>query len=131
MKAKKDDITHKLKIARGQIDGILQMIEEDRYCVDISTQLQSVQALLKSVNQQILQAHIRNCVREALQTDAENPKLEEALKLLEKMVIPGAERDSCLSAPNFVSDWIVNPAIRSVQKSPNFIYFRWLDVANE
>ena len=80
MKAKKDDITHKLKIARGQIDGILQMIEED-----ISTQLQSVQALLKSVNQQILQAHIRNCVREALQTDAENPKLEEALKLLEKM----------------------------------------------
>ena len=59
MKAKKDDITHKLKIARGQIDGILQMIEEDRYCVDISTQLQSVQALLKSVNQQILQAHIR------------------------------------------------------------------------
>ena len=80
MKAKKDDITHKLKIARGQIDGILQMIEEDRYCVDISTQLQSVQALLKSVNQQILQAHIRNCVREALQTDAENPKLEEALK---------------------------------------------------
>lgn len=54
MKAKKDDITHKLKIARGQIDGILQMIEEDRYCVDISTQLQSVQALLKSVNQQIL-----------------------------------------------------------------------------
>lgn len=67
MKAKKDDITHKLKIARGQIDGILQMIEEDRYCVDISTQLQSVQALLKSVNQQILQAHIRNCVREALQ----------------------------------------------------------------
>ena len=47
MKAKKDDITHKLKIARGQIDGILQMIEEDRYCVDISTQLQSVQALLE------------------------------------------------------------------------------------
>ena len=58
MKAKKDDITHKLKIARGQIDGILQMIEEDRYCVDISTQLQSVQALLKSVNQQILQAPV-------------------------------------------------------------------------
>lgn len=41
MKAKKSDIVHKLKIARGQIDGILQMVEEDRYCVDISTQLQS------------------------------------------------------------------------------------------
>ena len=85
MKAKKGEVIHKLKIARGQIDGILQMIEEDRYCVDISNQLQATQALLKSANQQILQAHIRNCVREALQTDVENPKLEEALKVLEKM----------------------------------------------
>ena len=85
MKAKKSDIVHKLKIARGQIDGILQMVEEDRYCVDISTQLQSTQALLKSANQQFMQAHIRSCVREALQTDVENPKLEEALRLLEKM----------------------------------------------
>ena len=103
MKAKKDDITHKLKIARGQIDGILQMIEEDRYCVDISTQLQSVQALLKSVNQQILQAHIRNCVREALQTDAENPKLEEALKLLEKMAREYQERKGILAFPLLIS----------------------------
>lgn len=46
------------------------MIEEDRYCMDISNQLQATQALLKSVNQDILQAHIRNCVREALQTNA-------------------------------------------------------------
>ena len=60
MKAKKGEVIHKLKIARGQIDGILQMIEEDRYCVDISNQLQATQALLKSANQQILQAHIRN-----------------------------------------------------------------------
>ncbi len=54
MKAKKGEVIHKLKIARGQIDGILQMIEEDRYCVDISNQLQATQALLKSANQQIL-----------------------------------------------------------------------------
>lgn len=83
---KKGDIVHKLKIARGQLDGILQMVEENRYCVDISNQLLATQALLKSANQQILQAHIRSCVRDALQTDAVNPKLEEALKLLEKMI---------------------------------------------
>lgn len=80
MKAKKGDIVHKLKIARGQLDGILQMVEENRYCVDISNQLLATQALLKSANQQI------SCVRDALQTDAVNPKLEEALKLLEKMI---------------------------------------------
>ena len=86
MKARKGDISHKLKIARGQLDGILQMVNEDRYCVDISNQILATQALLRSANQQILQAHIRTCVREALQTDADNPKLEEALQLLEKMV---------------------------------------------
>lgn len=85
MKADKKSIEHKLKIARGQLDGILKMVEEDRYCVDISNQLMATQSLLKSANQQILQAHIRNCVREALETDQPNPKLEEALQLLEKM----------------------------------------------
>ena len=86
MKARKGDISHKLKIARGQLDGILQMVNEDRYCVDISNQILATQALLRSANQEILQAHIRTCVREALQTDADNPKLEEALKFLEKMM---------------------------------------------
>ncbi len=62
------------------------MVNEDRYCVDISNQILATQALLRSANQEILQAHIRTCVREALQTDADNPKLEEALKLLEKMM---------------------------------------------
>lgn len=85
MKADKKSITHKLKIARGQLDGILKMVEEDRYCVDISNQLMATQSLLQSANQQILQAHIRSCVREALETDKPNPKLEEALELLEKM----------------------------------------------
>lgn len=85
MRADKDKIAHSLKIARGQLDGVLRMIEEDRYCVDISNQLLATQALLKRVNQEILRAHIRGCVRDALQTDEPNPKLEEALQLLEKL----------------------------------------------
>ena len=85
MRADHDRVVHSLKIARGQRDGIRRMVEEDRYCVDISNQLLATQALLKRVNQEILQAHIRGCVREALQTDEPDPKLEEALQLLEKM----------------------------------------------
>lgn len=54
MKADHGSVERKLKIARGQIDGILQMIENDRYCVDISNQLLATQALLKSANQQIV-----------------------------------------------------------------------------
>ena len=86
MKADKASVTRSIKIARGQLDGILRMIEEDRYCVDISNQLLATQALLKRVNQEILRAHICGCVREGLQTDEPNPKLEEALQLLEKLV---------------------------------------------
>lgn len=86
MKADKDKITRQLKIARGQLDGVLRMVEEDRYCVDISNQLLATQAILKRINQEILRAHIRGCVREGLHTDTPNPKLEEALALLEKMI---------------------------------------------
>ena len=78
-------VRRKLKIARGQLDGILQMIDDDRYCVDISNQLLATQSLLKSANQQIMRAHIEGCVREALQTDHIDPKLEEAFQLLERM----------------------------------------------
>ena len=86
MKADNEKGTRSPKIARGQLDGVLRMIEEDRYCVDISNQLLATQALLKRVNQEILRVHIRGCVRDALQTDEPNPKLEEALQLLEKLV---------------------------------------------
>ena len=86
MKADKASVTRKIKIARGQLDGVLRMMEEDRYCVDISNQLLATQALLKKVNEEILHAHIRSCVREGLRTDEKNPKLEEALLLLEKMI---------------------------------------------
>ena len=93
MKADKAHITHSIKIARGQLDGILRMIEEDRYCVGISNQLLATQALLKRVNQEILRAHIRGCVRDGLHTDEPNPKLEEALQLLEKLVTQQKKAD--------------------------------------
>ena len=80
MRADRDSVRRKLKIARGQLDGILQMIDDDRYCVDISNQLLATQSLLKSANQQIMRAHI-----EGLQTDHIDPKLEEAFQLLERM----------------------------------------------
>ena len=61
MRADRDSVRRKLKIARGQLDGILQMIDDDRYCVDISNQLLATQSLLKSANQQIMRAHIEGC----------------------------------------------------------------------
>ena len=45
-------------------------------------------------------------------------------------MIPGAEMAAAFSAPDFVSNWIVNPAFWSVQAPCNYIYFLWLDMAN-
>ena len=53
--------------------------------VDISNQILATQSLLKSANREIMRAHIEGCVREALQTDHVDPKLEEAFQLLERM----------------------------------------------
>ena len=86
MKADRAHVAHAIKIARGQLDGVLRMIEEDRYCVDISNQILATQAILKNANREILHAHIRSCVAEGLHTDEPNPKLEEALALLEKLI---------------------------------------------
>ena len=85
MRADHKSVLRKLKIARGQIEGLIQMVDEDRYCVEISNQLMATQALLKSINQEVVRAHIEGCVREAAQTDGVNQKLKEALDLLKRM----------------------------------------------
>ena len=86
MKADKEKVSRAIKIAKGQLDGLLKMIDEDRYCVDISNQILATIAILKKANQEILHAHIRSCVREGLHTEEPNEKLEEVLSLLDKLV---------------------------------------------
>lgn len=85
MRADHASVMRKLKIARGQLDGLIRMVEEDRYCVEISNQLLATQSLLKSINQEVVKAHIEGCVRDALQTDRLDQKVEEALALLNRM----------------------------------------------
>lgn len=65
----KQDILVRLRRIAGQINGIQQMIEEDRYCVEVLNQLSSVIAATQKVASIILQDHIRGCVRDALTRD--------------------------------------------------------------
>ncbi len=73
-----------LKTARGQIDGIIRMVEEGRYCIDISTQLLACQSLLGTINKDVLKAHLNNCVLSA-QEDKEQ-KLQEIASILDKLL---------------------------------------------
>jgi DNA-binding FrmR family transcriptional regulator len=83
---KHDDVLDLLKTAQGQIGGIINMIETDRYCIDISKQLLSVIALLKKVNQRILKKHMETCVREAVEADGIDQKIEELEEILNYLV---------------------------------------------
>lgn len=58
----KKNITKRLNIVEGQIRGIKQMIEDNRYCDDVLTQLSAVNKALESIENTILESHIKNCV---------------------------------------------------------------------
>lgn len=74
-----------LKTAKGQIDGIIRMIDDDRYCIDVVNQVMATQAILKKVNQHIIKGHMEHCVREAAQSGDIDKKLDEISVLLERM----------------------------------------------
>ena len=85
MKADHTQVTRLLKTARGQIDGILKMIEEDRYCLDVSHQLMATQSILKKANRMVLKAHMDCCVREAVESGSPEEKLNELAVLLDQL----------------------------------------------
>ncbi len=85
MKADPAQVNRLLKTARGQLDGLLKMVEDDRYCLDIYNQILASMAILDKVSRVVMQAHLEGCVREAFETGKEAEKIEEILKLLQKL----------------------------------------------
>ena len=75
-----------LKTARGQIDGILKMVEEDRYCIDISTQVMAAEAMLNRANKEILTAHLKHCVNTAQTQEEREEKIDELVDMLGKIL---------------------------------------------
>jgi DNA-binding FrmR family transcriptional regulator len=78
-------VTQLLKTARGQLDGILTMVEEDRYCMDISNQIMAARSVLNKANRLVLKAHMNCCVREAVERGDAEEKLSELSALLDKL----------------------------------------------
>ena len=75
-----------LKTSKGQIEGIIKMIEEGRYCVDISNQIIAAQSLLKKANMLILKQHLNHCVKNAFMSDNGEEKMNEVMGILEKLI---------------------------------------------
>ncbi len=75
----------RLNRIEGQVRGLAKMIDEDRYCIDVVTQISAVQAALRRVEEEILRDHIAHCVEHAIQSgdpDAQREKIAELIAVL-------------------------------------------------
>ena len=75
-----------LKIAKGQIEAVIKMIEDGRYCIDISNQILAVSSLVKKSNMLILKQHMNSCVLEAVNNGNSDEKIDEITKILSKIL---------------------------------------------
>jgi DNA-binding FrmR family transcriptional regulator len=85
MRADKKKVTRLLKTARGQLDGLLKMVEEDRYCIDISNQLLATQAILRNVNREVLHGHLEGCLGDLFNQGEGREKIEEMMAIIDKL----------------------------------------------
>ncbi|RMF11758.1 MAG: transcriptional regulator [Alphaproteobacteria bacterium] len=84
---RRDDKLKRLRRIEGQVRGLQRMIEEDRYCIDILTQMAAVRAALQKVEAMVLEDHAATCVSETLkQGDPEDQrrKMAELIELLRR-----------------------------------------------
>jgi CsoR family transcriptional regulator, copper-sensing transcriptional repressor len=75
----KKDLQDRLRRIEGQIRGLQRMVEEDTYCIDILTQVNSAVAALKAVGLGLLDDHVRHCVRESIEKGGGEAKVEELM----------------------------------------------------
>jgi DNA-binding FrmR family transcriptional regulator len=75
----KKDLQDRLRRIEGQIRGIQRMVDEDQYCIDVLTQVNSASSALRSVGMGLLDEHVRHCVRESIQEGSGDEKVDELL----------------------------------------------------
>lgn len=75
----KKALQDRLRRIEGQVRGLQRMVDEDVYCIDVLTQLSSVQAALRAVGMGLLDDHVRHCVRESIEEGSGDAKIEELM----------------------------------------------------
>ena len=83
----KDDLRARLRRIEGQVRGLQRMIDEDQYCIDILTQLNSVTAALRAVGMGLLDDHVRHCVAESIERGDGDAKIEELMAAVGRFAV--------------------------------------------
>lgn len=82
----KTSIQKRLGRIEGQVRGLSKMVEDDRYCIDIVTQISAVRAALRRVEEELLKDHVSHCVEHAI---ASGDKADQRRKIAELMDVVG------------------------------------------
>ena len=87
LKSSKDSCLKRLSRIEGQVRGLSRMVDGDRYCIDVITQIAAVRAALRRVEHELLRDHVGHCVKEAIRSgnakDQER-KIEELIEVLDR-----------------------------------------------
>ncbi len=86
MQGDKKDVIKLLNTAKGQIEGILNMVNDDRYCLDIITQIMACEGVLNSTSRKILADHLKTCVANAKTQQEKDEKIDELILLMSKII---------------------------------------------
>jgi CsoR family transcriptional regulator, copper-sensing transcriptional repressor len=82
----KHSIQTRLRRIEGQVRGIQKMLDDDRYCIDVLTQVNATRAALESVALQLLADHTEHCVAEAIRSGEASQKVRELNEAVERLV---------------------------------------------
>ena len=85
----KPKILNRLSRIEGQVRGIARMVDDDRYCIDLLTQLQAVRAALHRVETEVLRDHLDHCVMGAMTSDDPDDRKAKAGELIELLARAG------------------------------------------
>ncbi|MGX9390613.1 metal-sensitive transcriptional regulator [Nitrobacteraceae bacterium UC4446_H13] len=82
----KASVAKRLNRIEGQVRGLSRMVEDDRYCIDIVTQISAVRAALRRVEEEVLRDHVSHCVEHAIRS---GDKADQRAKIAELMAVIG------------------------------------------
>lgn len=78
-------VLHRLKIAKGHLQKVIQMLEDDEYCLDIVHQSLAVQSALKKADHEILKEHMQTCVANSIRQGKDKEVIDEVMKVMKKI----------------------------------------------
>lgn len=77
-------VIHRLKIARGHLDKVIKMVENDDYCIDVLNQMQAIECALKETGYVLLENHLKGCVAQAIWKGDAKASIAEIMQVFKK-----------------------------------------------